>query len=298
MKDNKETEKSKVQNYCRECKRTTNHDVEAEKKIHGNGEYNCEIIYQIVSCRGCDTYSFRDVFVDIESAYPMYNNEWVVPEDVTTYPKSLQGHNSFEGILEIPLLVRKIYQEVLYALREDAKVLAGLGLRAVLEAVCNELKITGKDLRVRINHLQSKGFISKNDAERLHGIRFMGNDSAHEIKTPKDDALEVALQIIEHLLLSVYILEKKSDGTLETATSKYDKFIQLLDKALNDFEKGDEYPIQKFLGKQMRVVQEAISNLENELVSNIKSGKYKKLEIGKKEKFNNSKQDLQHFIKL
>lgn len=43
----------------------------------------------------------------------------------------------------------------------------------------------------------------------------MGNDAAHDIKKPKDESLSVALQIVEHLIASVYILENKAVVTLK-----------------------------------------------------------------------------------
>lgn len=259
-------------------------------------EYRCDISYQILECLGCNTKSFRKVFYDIEAAYPTYGNHWEVPKDVTVYPKAVEGHKEIGDLWELPDIVKIIYSEVLMVLREDSKILAGLGLRAAVEAVCNDLKIPGKSLEVRINKLASSGYISKNDAERLHGIRFMGNDAAHDIKTPKDETLSVALQIVEHLIVSVYILAKKASGNIETTVSRYEVFEKLLNETLKNFNVGDEYPIAKYLGKDMRRVKESISTLEQELISKIGSGEFMKLSVGKVDTYQNSQSQLQHFI--
>jgi hypothetical protein len=42
--------------------------------------------------------------------------------------------------------LRKVYEESLLAIREDARILAGLGLRGVIEAVRNDLPISGSSL--------------------------------------------------------------------------------------------------------------------------------------------------------
>ncbi|WP_140386550.1 DUF4145 domain-containing protein, partial [Vibrio parahaemolyticus] len=71
--------------------------------------------------------------------------------------------------------------------RDEAYTLAGIGFRATIEAVCNDQSIQGKELSTRINNLASNGLISKKDSTRLHSIRFLGNDAAHDIKVPKKD---------------------------------------------------------------------------------------------------------------
>lgn len=288
--------KENIISYCRSCEKNTNTKILAEDIESHRDEYNCDIIHQIVQCKGCDTKSFRKVFVDIEAAYPTYNDEWEVPEDITIYPKTVEGHREINEISDIPEIVETIYSEILLALKEDANILAGLGLRAAVEAVCNNLNIKGRNLEVRINKLVTAGFISKKDAERLHAIRFMGNDAAHDIKPPKNEALKVALQIVEHLILSVYILEKKVNGTLETITSKYDVFESIIEKKLVNFNDGDEYPIAKLLGKDLRRVKESIQTLEKELIKKIKDGSFSKLSVGKVAIFQGSKDPLQHFI--
>ena len=285
-----------IRSYCRECSKHTNHTILKEDKEVGNKDYSYELLYQIVQCNGCDTKSFRKEFIDIESAYPISHDEWDVPRTVSVYPKAIEGHHKIDDIYEIPDIVEKIYSEVIIALKEKANILAGLGLRGVIEAICNDLSISGRTLEVRINKLATAGYISKKDAERLHGIRFMGNDAAHDIKSPKKKTLLVALQIIEHLIASVYILEKKASDTIETTISNYNIFIKILEEKLQKFNSEDEFPIAKFLSENLRRVKESITNLENELIEKITSGEFTKLKIGKKAKFQGSKEELQHFI--
>ena len=286
----------KAKSYCSNCGNETNHEILAEHTVTHRGDYDCDVNYQILSCLGCESTSFRRNFVDIESAYPTHDGEWEVPESNDIYPKVLQGHVEIEEVHHIPDIVGKIYTEVLTAITEDARILAGLGLRGIVEAVCNDLKITGRSLETRINKLASAGYISKSDAERLHAIRFMGNDAAHEIRIPTDGALRVALKIVEHLLRSVYILEKEAEGRLEPTISKYEKFEALLLEALSDFSTGDEYPIAKFLGRNLRRVQESMAVLEAELISKIQAGAFPSLSIGRIDSYQGSQGRLQHFI--
>ena len=148
-----------MKSYCRDCGKSTNHDVLAENQESHQDEYSYDIIFQIVQCRGCETKSFRKVFVNFEAAYPTFDNQWEVPEEITIYPKTVEGHREIGDLCELPNIVRKIYSEVLLALKEDAKILAGLGLRAAVEAVCNNLEIQGRSLEVRINKLATAGHL-------------------------------------------------------------------------------------------------------------------------------------------
>lgn len=176
-----------LKSYCRQCGQYTNHGILAENKESHRGEYDCNYAYQIVVCLGCDTKSFREVFEDLESAYQISEDEWEVPTKIDVYPKFIKGHRTLDDGFSLPDVVGRIYREVLLALQEDALILAGLGLRGTVEAVCNDLGISGRNLEVRISKLATLGNISRKDAERLHGIRFMGNDAAHEIKKPKKE---------------------------------------------------------------------------------------------------------------
>jgi hypothetical protein len=292
----------KVTSYCRLCLHDTNHELVAEKsKSSDPHDYPERVSYQIVECLGCETISFRQVSFDYGAAYPSSNyegeEEWIVPEDISIFPKFIKNHNSLER-WALPKIVRTIYQELLEAFRGNEKVLSGLGLRATVESVCNDLNIDGRNLETRINKLATNGYISKKDAERLHGIRFMGNDAAHEIKLPSSESLSVALKIVEHLLSSVYILEKEIEGNIEVSISDYLRFEKLLESNLSKYKISDEYPLAAYLRKDIRRVSASITVLESELINKIKSGEYKKLGLGKVDNYQGSKEKLQHYIIL
>ncbi|MBA3003122.1 MAG: DUF4145 domain-containing protein [Desulfurivibrio sp.] len=288
--------KEKVKSHCRVCERETNHSVLSQYDESSRGDYAYDMYYQILECMGCDTKSFRQIFKDIEQAFQISESEWEVPTETNVYPKFIKGHKELDGNYYLPNIVGEIYKEVILAFQEDALILAGLGLRGTVEAVCNNLNIEGRNLEVRISKLATAGYISRKDAERLHGIRFMGNDAAHEIKKPKLEQLSAALKIVEHLLSTVYIIEYEIDGKIETAINEFSKFEELLKKKLKDLNKGEEVPLIGILGKDMRRIKESVVLLEQELKENINKGKFDLMKIGKVDKYNESKNDLQHYI--
>ncbi len=289
---------TRVKSYWRSCGKTTNHNILAEKKEGYRGDYDFEYdqTYQIIECLGCDTKSFRDVFEEIEHAFQVSDNEWEVPTSITIYPRFIMDHRSLDGEYHLPSMVRQIYKEVILACQEEALILAGLGLRGTVEAVCNNLEITGRNLEIRISKLATAGYISRKDAERLHGIRFMGNDAAHKIKKPSPLQLSVALKIVEHMLSSVYILEEQTEGNIDTLITEFVQFEKILNKKLEQFNPGDELPLMKLFGNDVRRIQNSLPDLENELIKQINAGIITNIKKGKLDKYEHSKHDLQHFI--
>ncbi|WP_423813073.1 DUF4145 domain-containing protein [Psychrobacter sp. 219-2-C] len=285
-----------VKSYCRRCGQYTNHNIIAEKKESFRDDYAYDQTYQIIECLGCNTKSFRDVIDEVEHAFQVAEDEWEVPISITVYPRFIRNHRSLDGEYHLPFMVGQIYKEVILAFQEEALILAGLGLRGTVEAVCNDLKITGRDLEVRISKLATAGYISRKDAERLHGIRFMGNDAAHKIKKPNTIQLSVALKIVEHMLSSVYILEEQTQGNIDTLITEFTQFEKILNKKLEQFNSGDEVPIMSIFGGDVRRIKNSLPDLEAELIKHINAGTITNLKKGKIDKYEHSKHDLQHFI--
>lgn len=180
---------------CRECKRGTKHTLIGSRNVPSPTEdYHCETKYLLIECNGCETISFRKEFHDYEEYYQIGPDEYEHPINVEIFPHYINDHMHIESLSDVPDIVSSIYEESLLTIQEGAFTLAGLGLRATIEAICNDKEIKGKNLQVRINTMYKSGLISKSDADRLHAIRFMGNDAAHEIKKAKK---EISFHCIE-----------------------------------------------------------------------------------------------------
>jgi len=291
------TKSTTVWTACSACDRDTKHDIlfAVEESEY---DYRVDRIYQVVQCCGCTTKSFRKVIAYIEEAFQVDEDEWEVPKDISSYPAVLKGHRAVPDIARAPRLVSDIYSQSLDAIKNQSNVLAGIGLRATIEAICNERKVTGKNLEVRIDKLAKAGFISQNDADRLHAIRFLGNDAAHEIQPAEMESLLVALRIVEHLIISVYILDSDADGVLETLIKSYEQFEKFLTEKLDGVTPGTEAPLFKFLGRDARRFHGYLKTHEAKLVSNIAGGTYTKLTLGKQDSFAGSKEKFQHYVSV
>ncbi|MFA0158652.1 DUF4145 domain-containing protein [Vibrio sp. 10N.261.46.A3] len=288
--------KEKVHSTCIKCNQTNWHDVEGlhSEETHPDFDYHCKIEHMVVKCRGCENVSFLKRDHDYEISYfDEQFGEWITPISDEIYPKANKGSL---GAKRFPLVVKKIYEESCQAYRDKAYTLTGIGFRATIEAVCNDQEIKGKELSTRINNLATKGLISKKDSTRLHSIRFLGNDAAHDIKEPTNDALEAALVIIEHLLNTVYILDQESRGKLEEVIEDFDLVIKLLDEKLGSLSKGDEMPLAVILGKDLRRISGSFKKVQDQLNALIGKKEYTKIAFGKTEKYEGSQDELLHYI--
>lgn len=193
---------------CRRCDHPTWHVVIASADEYSYPEDESEALisgyethYQIVQCLGCDEVSFCKRHWEQADQW-----EWV---DV--FPPRLAGRKPLRRIKLLPSQVGHIYRETHAALVSEQPILAAVGLRALVEAVCKEKKAGGVTLRDRIDDLVAKGILTSAGAAILHRTRFLGNRAAHEATPASKQVLSAAMDVVEHLLESVYLLERLAE---------------------------------------------------------------------------------------
>ncbi|HQR98491.1 MULTISPECIES: DUF4145 domain-containing protein [unclassified Polaromonas] len=257
---------------CRACSRSTRHEVLSQHVDESSPDvYHEKDTWQIIRCLGCHTCGFRHRNDDYEMVEE--DDEGSYSHQVTThlYPSVLSGHRPLSDTYFLPRLIQRVYKQTLSALSQRAYVLASVGLRACIEAVCNHLKVSGTNLEKRIDQLYKAGHVSNGDKRRLHAIRFLGNDAAHEIKEPKESDIRVALEIVEHLLNSVFILEKKAKA-LDTIAESFDDFLKILSTSAKTFTGSTAVSLSGLLGPKRRLVNQNIDDFETKLKQEIEAG--------------------------
>lgn len=288
-------ENSIKSSYCVRCDYDTLHTILHKERIDGDEDYQCIVLYMISKCNGCESVSFRKEFVDFENSYPDENNNWEPEVTVTTYPqKSIQ--QKLNNIYTLPEKIRIVYSEAINAFNANCFLLTGVAFRAVIEAICLDKNVPGKDLAKKIDNLVKQKLITEKEAQRLHSIRFLGNDSVHEMSVPEKTKLLIVLNIIEHLLNNLYLIDYQLEYHLETVIAFYPEFELLLNINLKNYMSGDELPLAKILGKSVRRLNGKIQDFENELVAKIKSGDCANLSVGKIDVYGNATNKVQHFI--
>ncbi len=203
---------------CGNCSTETRHkvlqsvDVSVRENFRGEFHYGADNSYQIVQCQGCDSISFRKTHMNSEDYYhDLETGEQFFETAIDVYPSRVAGRHKLRQVSVLPRQVFKIYDETHAALCSKQPILAGIGIRALVEAVCNEKQAAGKNLEQKIDALASLGILTKSGAEMLHSTRLLGNAAAHEVKPHSEEVLSLAMDVVEHLLTDVYILPAITD---------------------------------------------------------------------------------------
>ena len=203
---------------CIKCSQRTSHSVLAKVEETGSTgsrdeQFHWHIEYQLIQCLGCKSISYQTVRTNSEDFYHDEDGEIIHDETVDLYPPRKVGEKRLsDELFYLPFTVRQIYEETLIALSVNAPLLATIGLRALIESVCKEKHAKGNNLHEKIDSLVEMQCLTPTNAKILHKIRSIGNAAAHEAKLLSNKQLNLALDIVEHLLKDVYILPKKSEN--------------------------------------------------------------------------------------
>jgi hypothetical protein len=103
----------------------------------------------------------------------------------------------------------RLYNEVVACFNNDCLVTCTIGLRSLLEGICRDKGVGGRDLDQRVNGL-IKLLPNLNIIEGLHGVRITGNSAAHELEALSRAEAALAFEVIEDLLNFFYELDYKA----------------------------------------------------------------------------------------
>lgn len=270
---------TQTQSNCRSCARLTRHEVLFSFDDQGDEYYQEVDRWQVLQCRGCDTLGFRHQNEDHENLQQDWEGSLEPTVVIRCYPHAIPEHKLLSHINAVPALIQNVYKQSVAAYAAGSSIIAGMGLRTTIEAVCNHLEISGASLEKRIDALLKNGHISSSDKKRLHGIRFLGNDAAHNIRNPPATELRVALEIIEHLINSVFILEMRAKGLLDTTIETFEDLLPVLESCARATEASGSQTLANILGKNRRRLGADFSLLEVQVIEKIKQGSLKFLTI-------------------
>lgn len=175
--------------------------------------------HDLLECNGCHAGTYRQDSWSTEDLRDRSVTYW--PPRPNSDQRRPKNYNSMP--YGAPL--EAVYRQTITALNQDLRTLAGAGVRLLIEGLCKDRRIKkgvlldargkarlnrankriyGKNLEGKINGMAERGLITKGQAKVLHQIRFLGNESAHELYVPPRDVLIIALEIVEHIFTQVY----------------------------------------------------------------------------------------------
>jgi hypothetical protein len=273
--------------HCNNCKGKRNHKELFEKKVRGDEDgYVWLKKYLVIECLGCENISFLKISGDMT----MYeidqngNQEFYFNEII--FPYYLERGNEIKYIHLLPESIQTIYKETISAFKANSYILTAGGLRAIIEAICNHLRIKKDNLEKRIDALHNKGHLTLSESKRLHSIRFLGNDALHEIAKPKKEHLYLLLEIINHLLANLFVNDKIIKGKVDTIIDTYEDFVLLIKNLINSELIDKEFELVSILGKSKRLIEKSkITGFEKKLEKEITEKKHNFMCLGKDKKY-------------
>lgn len=210
----------KIDCNCRECRKSTKHEIVTDVSISGSDGNGYEYIewkneYQIVKCLGCESISFRKASGSDQDIIQISDDKWDYQPLVEIFPNPINGRQPLNDVDYLPDKLKNIYEESLLALNNSQPVLCGIGVRAIIETICKDKSAEGSNLFEKINSLVNIGILTQDGANILHKIRTLGNNATHEVKPHTIKELGLSFDVIDHLILGVYILPIHANKTFK-----------------------------------------------------------------------------------
>lgn len=207
---------------CRQCGQSTNHKVVYELIRQSEpDEFFLQTTWQIVECLGCNDISLRQETIT-EDDIDEYGEGTPVER---LYPSRISGRKNLDKQYLLPVKLNRIYDETLSALANSLLVLAGIGLRAIIETICDDKGVKSANLDGKINALVTQGIISQPQADVLHSLRILGNVAAHEVEPATPKELITGLEIAETMMKTIYILPELSSAIKKGKRKKRSNII-------------------------------------------------------------------------
>ncbi|MBE8714814.1 DUF4145 domain-containing protein [Sphingobacterium hungaricum] len=246
--------------FCNSCKKETNHNPIFSNAVHDeelpDEEFPLSYHYWgttthiLLQCLGCDDVIYCRSFHDPSMVNEI--NEELIPYSEKTYypPFAKMGFASYSLINKLPNKIANLYQEVKIAIENKAFILASAGLRAIIEGTYIDKKLsTQRDLEQKIHNLSDEGLLTKNDAHRLHSIRFLGNNAIHELDKPKEKQIRIALDIVNHYLKTIYYPDDEVLRNLDIQINTYQNFVLVLTRHITLEMVGHIFTLKELIPK-------------------------------------------------
>ncbi|KXK16237.1 MAG: hypothetical protein UZ14_CFX002000039 [Chloroflexi bacterium OLB14] len=222
--------------FCNSCNRKTNHICKHNSRRYflysvrsqDRNPYSVNFDtwgYLLWECAGCETFCIEHYGIDETLYHPETTfelleelgsqekfDEFLPNPNIYSefFPKRTEDGIVFKRYVQLPASLSNIYYEIVKAFNNEIPMLCAIGIRALIEGICFEHEIHGRNLEKKIEGLES--ILPKNIVTNLHNLRFMGNEAAHELNTSSQEELKLAIGICEDLLNYLYELDYKTNA--------------------------------------------------------------------------------------
>ncbi|WP_409275821.1 DUF4145 domain-containing protein [Neobacillus sp. SCS-31] len=218
--------------YCRVCRKKTFNNIvyEIREEVTIKGSMGGFLVkHSVVECGGCRTITYADIIYALE----FDGENWVIsdlPQHINVFPEEPKAAVSknvkmdIQYSMTVPDNIKEIYIELISSYNMGHNLLCAIGIRTLIEAICNELNISkgfkhdnegnpltkeGKkeSIEGKIYGLFENKHIVWNQCLILQRIREIGNAATHQLITPTSEEIYYAIDIVEGVIENIYNLK-------------------------------------------------------------------------------------------
>ncbi len=225
--------------FCNTCRNRTHHTCKLEQfptasfvrfdpditDTDGTKYFGIPHFYRLWICDGCEDALLEECWEGCKVIGPKGDQSFSEPLEVAWHPDRTEQSVPVRNFTSLPKTIANVYYETVFAHHGSLFLLCGMGLRCLIEAICVDQKITGKNLEAKIDGL--KKILPPATAEKFHVLRFIGNQAVHEFKEPEPDDLRIGIEICEDMLNFFYELDHRASKLVRKFNSKSEKGLEL-----------------------------------------------------------------------
>lgn len=201
---------------CNRCYRETKHQLlnsritSGSDEVPGYGSIWWQDTYDMLECCGCESVTLRhtNIFSDSPDEPRITYYPPVVSRPPPVWRKGL------------PRAVSDLAEEVDAAVHVDSRRLSLMGARALADMVL--LKEVGDHgtFKDKLAAFERLGFVGRRDREVLQAALDAGSAAAHRGYNPKPEQLHQVLDIVDHMLKAVYVLNPAAKELRQTTPAR------------------------------------------------------------------------------
>ena len=168
----------------------------------------------ILQCTKCDeiAFSIQETHFDDSCMSSSSLRDEILPKRQSFFIPDVTKGKSVEDILKERIDdagIHHLYYQTKMAIYADYPILAGAGMRALLEILLIKLGFEGGSLQRKINRLRKKR-TSQDAINVLHKINEVGDKAIHENRYPSQQEFINYMSVLNHFMSEVLNDEKQS----------------------------------------------------------------------------------------
>lgn len=206
-----------MKSHCNKCGGPREHNILHEKETSGVEEIdeNFSIhwgeTYRLLQCAGCEAMSMREDSWNSENTdeagKPIDTVKFLPPRIFRPKPKWME---EIEYVFECPDLIQSLLNETYICLQNDCRSTAAMSVRAILEGIMIDKIGDQGSFVANINEFEKQGYISKKQREIIEPVLEVGHASIHRGFIPKADQLITLVDVVESIVLVIYVQPAKA----------------------------------------------------------------------------------------